>query len=111
MQVDDVMAIGHRFNLTDVVGWRVGTEAGFAYFYIPWKTFLSSQAVHRHLWKSMVSGVSIGDQREMRSGESNRDRSRAGGTTVFGGGGWGPSRDFRLILMARTQINDHVSRP
>ena len=29
-----LMAIGHPFNLTDVVGWYTGNEAGFSYFYI-----------------------------------------------------------------------------
>ena len=60
MQADDaktVMAVGHRFNLTDVIGWCAGNEAGSAYFYIPWKfpltvlvlIFPYSQVAHRYM--------------------------------------------------------------
>ena len=39
MQADDaktVVAIGHLFSLTDVIGWCAGNEAGSVYFYIEW---------------------------------------------------------------------------
>ena len=41
MQADDAktaMVIGHRFNLTDVIGWCAGNEAGFAvHIDTPWQ--------------------------------------------------------------------------
>jgi hypothetical protein len=50
--VKTVVDIGHRFGLTDVVGWCAGNEAGLLI----------------DIWKSMVAGLPIDDQREMRSG-------------------------------------------
>jgi hypothetical protein len=69
--VKTVVDIGHRFGLTDVVGWCAGNEAGSAYFYISPGNL--SDALNRlslliDIWRSMVAGPPIDDQREMRSG-------------------------------------------
>ena len=70
MQADEpktVVAGGHLFSLTDVIGWCAGNEARSVYFYIPWK--IDCLRLLIDIWKSMVADFPIDDQREMRSGD------------------------------------------